>query len=36
MRATAEDHLGAFFNKTSDDAFSYPSGTAGNDSNLIF
>ena len=33
MRATTENHLGAFLNKTSDDAFPYTPGAAGNDSN---
>jgi hypothetical protein len=34
-RKTTKNHFGAFFDETSDDPFSYPSGTAGND-NLIF
>jgi hypothetical protein len=36
MQDIAEDNSGTFFNETPDDACSYSSGTAGNDSNLIF
>jgi hypothetical protein len=35
-RTTTKNHFGAFFDETSDDPFSYPSGTAGNDDNLVF
>jgi hypothetical protein len=34
-RTTTKNHFGAFFDETSDDPFSYPSGTSGNDGNLV-
>ena len=36
VQEIAKNDFCTFFNETSDDAFSYSSGTAGNDSDLIF
>ena len=36
MQQIAKNNSGSFLNETPDDACSYSSGTAGNDSNLIF